>query len=265
MATTVVLITGENMKDFIRSSNVLINPLGANSGVGYAASKVIANASKDYHVIMTGRSLQKVGTAKSEIEAAGIKGSLSAVQLDVTDEKSIAKAVQLVEEQHGKLDALINNAAVGNIDDDIRTRFQVSLETNVIGPALVAAAFRPLLFKSKNPYSIFVSSGVGSLTRAAIPSKHNLPNENAYRASKAALNMIAVVEWRDYHEKGLKVFAMCPGLVVSNLRGTSEEARTFGGAAGDPTVSGQTLLSILQGERDADAGKLVHKDGVYPW
>ena len=214
---------------------------------------------------MTGRSLEKVETAKSEIETAGIKGSLSAMQLNVTDENSIEKAVQLIGERHGRLDALVNNAAVGNADPDIKTRFQLSLETNVVGPAVVSAAFRPLLFKSQNPYSIFVSSGGGSLTMSAEPPKYKIPDDNAYRASKAALNMVAVIEWREFHKKGLKVFTMCPGFVVSNIRGTSEEARTWGGAAGDPDVSGNILLSILQGERDADAGKLVYKDGIYPW
>jgi hypothetical protein len=66
----------------------------------------------------------------------------------------------------------------------------------------------------------------------------------------------------------MKVFAMCPGFVVSNLRGTTEEMRNgspFGMQAGDPMVSGQTLLSIIEGKRDDDAGKFVHKDGVYPW
>jgi hypothetical protein len=52
---------------------------------------------------------------------------------------------------------------------------------------------------------------------------------------------------------------------VSNLRGESEEARNVGGAAGDPEVSGQTVLSVITGQRDADVGKFVHKDGIYPW
>lgn len=53
--------------------------------------------------------------------------------------------------------------------------------------------------------------------------------------------------------------------MVSNLRGEAEEERSAGGAAGDPEVSGQTILQIIEGERDGDVGKFVHKDGVYPW
>jgi NAD(P)-dependent dehydrogenase (short-subunit alcohol dehydrogenase family) len=236
--------------------------------VGFATAKVIASASEDFHVIMTGRSRERVKAAMSEIETAGIKGSLSTIQLDVTDEKSIEQAVKLVQEKYGRLNALVNNAAVGSMDPDIKTRMQLSMDTNVIGPAVVATAFRPLLLKAKKPYSIYVSSGAGSLTRAAGPPSQTyrrLPYEEAYRASKAALNMIAVQEAVEFGSKGLKVFAMCPGFVVSNLRGTSDEARSGWGGAGDPQVSGKTVLSIIQGERDADAGKFVHKDGVYPW
>jgi NAD(P)-dependent dehydrogenase (short-subunit alcohol dehydrogenase family) len=247
---------------------LLRDRIGANSGIGFATAKVIASASGAFHVIMTGRSLEKVKSAMSEIETAGVKGSLSTVQLDVTDEKSIEQAVELVQEKYGRLHVLVNNAAVGSMDPDIKIRLQLCMDTNAIGQAVVAAAFRPLLLKAQKPYSVYVSSGAGSLTKAAEPTSPSycrLPNEEAYRASKAALNMIAVQEAKEFGSKGLKVFAMCPGFVVSNLRGTSDEARSGWWNAGDPQVSGKTVLSIIQGERDADAGKFVHKDGVYPW
>lgn len=77
--------------------------------------------------------------------------------------------------------------------------------------------------------------------------------------------MLAVLEAGEYGSKGLKVFVMSPGFVRSNLRGSSEEARSGWGKAGDPEVSGQIVLSIVQGKRDADVGRFVHKDGVYDW
>lgn len=204
----------------------------------------------------------------SEIEAAGIKGSLSTLQLDVTNEQSVEEAALIVQQQFGRLDVLVNNAAVGGLGRDIKTSFQMCLKTNVSGPAIVSAAFRSLLLKSQNPYSIYVGSGPRTLTRNATqkPSTHqNLQSGGAYQVSKAALNMLAILEARDYGPKGLKVFVMSPGFVRSNLRGSSEEARSGWGEAGDPEVSGELLLSIVQGHRDADVGCLVHKDGVYHW
>lgn len=139
----------------------------------------------------------------------------------------------------------------------------------MLGPALVSAAFRPLLLKSSNPTSIYVSSGAGSLSRAADGTNAKLPapgNPDAYSASKAALNMIALHERADFHDKGLKVFIMSPGFVRSNLRGTSPELVSGWGQAKDPRIAGETLLSIIQGERDADEGKFIHtQNGVFPW
>ncbi|EHY55727.1 hypothetical protein HRR83_007945 [Exophiala dermatitidis] len=250
MASRVVLITG------------------ANSGVGYGVTQVLASASEKFHVIMASRSLERATKAKAEIEASGIEGRLSTVQMDVTDPDSVGKAADRVGQEFGKVDVLVNNAGVASIDQDVLTRFRTCLTTNVIGTALVTAAFRPLLLKSSKPTSIYVSSGSGSLTRTAnlMTSKLPIPGStDAYQASKAALNMIALQERADYHEQGLKVFIVCPGFVRSNLRGTSPDLVSGWGLAKDPRTAGETMLSIIRGQRDADEGKFIHEDGIYPW
>lgn len=186
----------------------------------------------------------------------------------MVDEKSIKQAAAHVHQQFGRLDVLVNNAAVGSRDPDAKTRFQQCMDTNVVGPAVVSAAFRPLLLKSDKPYSIYVSSGAGSMGRSSDPTSatyRGLSNGEAYRASKAALNMIALQESIEFSETNLKVFALDPGFVRSNLRGPSEEARSGWGKAGDPERSGRFIMSVIQGERDADVGTFIHNTGVYPW
>jgi NAD(P)-dependent dehydrogenase (short-subunit alcohol dehydrogenase family) len=258
-----------NKTDMNPSLHLLTHSTGANSGIGLATVKVLASASNAFHVIIASRSLSKADAAKTEIEADNIKGTLSTLQLDVTDEEAISEAVAHVEQQFGRLDVLINNAGVSGImEDNIKSSFQLCLETNVIGPAMVAAAFRPLLMKSENPYSIYVSSGQGTLVRNAarnVSANPNIKSRGAYGVSKAALNMLAALEHAEFGPKGLKVFAVSPGFVRSNLRGTSEEARSGWGNAGDPVVSGELVLSIVQGKRDADVGCFVHTDGIYAW
>lgn len=216
---------------------------------------------------MAGRSMEKLKAAKAAIEdAGGLKGRLTTLELDVTNEESIEKAVRQVETDIGQLDVLINNAAVGNMNANLRTRFEATFQTNVLGPVMVTEAFRPLLLKSKNPYSIYVSSGAGSITSTTKPVTYvEPPHAEAYKSSKAALNLLAVYEYKTYKDKGLKVFPFCPGFVVSKLRGENEEMMNPGGLAGDPRVSGESILSILEGRRDADVGKFVHKDGIYDW
>lgn len=84
--------------------------------------------------------------------------------------------------------------------------------------------------------------------------------------SKAALNMLAVLDSKALGARGVKVFAFCPGLVMSNLRGGGEEERTCGGRAGDPEGAGRAVLGIVEGGRDGDVGGFVHgEEGVYPW
>ena len=164
---------------------------------------------------------------------------------------------------------LINNAGISGIHiDNIKTRFNSVLETNVTGPAMVAAAFRPLLMKSENPYSLFVSSGQGTLVRNAgrnIATNSNVKNVSVYAVSKAALNMLVALEHAKYGPTGLKIFAVSPGFVKSNLRGMSEEEISGWGGAMDADVAGELILSIVVGKRDSDVGCLVHKDGVFTW
>ncbi|KAJ9664413.1 hypothetical protein H2198_000342 [Neophaeococcomyces mojaviensis] len=240
---------------------------GANSGVGLASTAVIASASAEYHVIMASRNPENGKKALAETQALdGIKGTLSTVQLDVTDQASIKNAVKVVEEQFGHLDVLVNNAGVVSQAPDLKTQFEDTFATNVLGPALVTQAFTPLLLKSKNPYSIYVSSGLGSLTMAADASRWDYNVEApVYRATKAALNMWAVQESKMLEKQGVKTFAMCPGFVVSNLRGKDESARSGGGMAKDPRISGEVMLSIIDGRQDANVRKFVSTEGVYPW
>jgi NAD(P)-dependent dehydrogenase (short-subunit alcohol dehydrogenase family) len=171
-----------------------------------------------------------------------------------------------VTEAFGKLDVLINNAGVIGRGPNLRARLDDALRANASGPAATTDAFRSLLLKSKRSYLLNVSSTLGSLANASDPNSldYQLP-ATAYRMSKAALNMLTVQTHKEIGQQGVKVFAVCPGLVRSNLRGGDEAAVSAGGRAVDAEVSGQLFLSIIEGKRDVDVGKFVHKDGVYSW
>lgn len=266
--STVVLITGKYL--------IKLHPIlphftecffqGANSGVGYATSKVLASASAKYHIILASRSLEKGKAASEAIQATGIKGKISIVQLDVTDESSIAAAAKQVKKDHGCLDVLVNNAGVSSKAQTLKGQLETTLNTNVIGAALVTEAFIPLLLKSSNPYLLYISSELGSLNLSSDPAHFDYRiDARVYRMSKAALNMLMVQDSKNLEEHGIKVFAVCPGLVESNLRGQGQQERSAGGKARSPEESGQTILRIIEGERETDVGKFVHKDGVYPW
>ena len=160
---------------------------------------MFANSKEGYRILVSGRDKEAVEQAAAEIEAlkTNPESTLVPLQLDVTDDTSIADAVTFVEKEVGSLDVLVNNAAAGGLKQDLRTRLTNCLTTNVLGAALVSNAFRPLLLKSSNAYTIHVSSGAGSIANAA-KSTPTFEGEDAYRMSKAALNMFAVWEYVEY-------------------------------------------------------------------
>ena len=215
---------------------------------------------------MASRSLEKGNAASEAIQSTGIKGKILSIQLDITDESSIAAAAKKVEKDHGRLDVLVNNAGVYSKAPTLKGQLETTLNTNVIGAGLMTEAFIPLLLRSSNPYLLYISSTLGSLTLASDPARFDYRvDARVYRMSKAALNMLVLQDSKNLEKHGVKVFAVCPGLVESNLRGQDQEERSAGGKAGSPEKSGQTILRIIEGERETDVGKFVHKDGVYPW
>jgi NAD(P)-dependent dehydrogenase (short-subunit alcohol dehydrogenase family) len=157
---------------------------GANRGLGFEAARQLATAG--HQVWIGARDI-----SRGEQAADAIGGRF--VQLDVTDDASVAAAVETV----GGLDVLVNNAGIsgGRINaseatvDDMRNVY----ETNVFGPVRVLHAFIPLLERSPAPVVVNVSSGVGSLGLASDPeSSLSAANYPVYASSKAALNMLTI-------------------------------------------------------------------------
>jgi NAD(P)-dependent dehydrogenase (short-subunit alcohol dehydrogenase family) len=168
--------------------------------------------------------------------------SASHVQLDVTSDESITAAVGFVEKTYGRLDVLINNAAIllDLFETDISTRdlFTRTFATNVIGTACLTEACLPLLRKSNLPKIVFVSSDMGSLAWAT---KRDMPYFNldikAYDSSKAAVNMLALNYARLLEDKEGLVNVVCPGLVTTKLTQNDPEGAT-------PEVGAQRILEL---------------------
>jgi NAD(P)-dependent dehydrogenase (short-subunit alcohol dehydrogenase family) len=120
---------------------------------------------------------------------------VSAVEIDVSSDDSIAAAAATIQKDFGRVDVLINNA--GSLFENpvtpvvSRELFRKTYEVNVYGAAACTEAFITLLSNSAviPPRLIFISSRMGSLATRADPSSHN--NFPIYRSSKSALNMLA--------------------------------------------------------------------------
>lgn len=185
----------------ITPETTIVLVTGANQGIGFTTAKSLASEHKDYHVILAGRRSDAVNEAVATLKKDGL--SVSALVLDLTSEESIKAAAETVDKDFGRLDVLVNNAAIsGHGIENQRERWQAVFNTNVTGTALVTDAFIPLLVKSqKTKRVVFVSSVLGSLALKAdaslgFPSRKL--NEGVYTHSKAALNMLALHYAADY-------------------------------------------------------------------
>ena len=232
---------------------------GGNNGIGLAACQLFA-AQLNYHCIIGSRSWEKGQKAIASIQSSTPGAAVSLVQLDITSDTSIAAAVAEVKAQHGHLDILINNAGVCPTDFS-RSTLRDCLETNAISPAVVTEAFAPILLKAAAPRVIYVSSALGSISQRCDPANQAYSSDyKAYRTSKAALNMLVACDAWQYEGK-MKVFAYCPGYVITDLAGQRAE-KEKAGYAKSPDGSARGLLNIADGTRDDENGMFLHDEEV---
>ena len=175
---------------------------GANQGIGFQIAKDLA--AKGFTVLLGARNIER-----GEAAANAIGPDAVALQLDVTDQASITAAAERVRKEFGRLDVLIQNAAISTTSVHAQTPEEhrkanrpsvVSLDemravwdTNVFGVLSVYQAMLPILRDTPNSRIVNVSSGAGSLTLASEPnSPLHSGFDTTYAASKTALNAITV-------------------------------------------------------------------------
>ncbi|WP_433572077.1 SDR family NAD(P)-dependent oxidoreductase [Streptomyces sp. CA-251247] len=184
---------------------------GATRGIGLETARQLAGAG---HTVYLGARDLKRGQ-----EAAGKFGA-RAIQLDVTDEESVQAAAELVREEAGTLDVLINNAGISGpwklAGEYTAADMEHVYATNVFGLVRVTHAFLPLLGSSSHPVIVNVSSTGGSLTRNTDPTsfEYKVP-VLTYASSKSAVNMITVQYANAY--PNMRINAVNPGLTATDF------------------------------------------------
>jgi NAD(P)-dependent dehydrogenase (short-subunit alcohol dehydrogenase family) len=139
-----------------------------------------------------------------------------AIELDVTDESSVATAASIVKTRFGSLNVLVNNAGtLGKYaliaDSDPETWWQV-LNTNLRGPYLITRAFVPLLLLAgaEEKYIVNVCSVAAHLTN---------PTLSAYQVAKNGLLKLTTLTDAEYTSQGIIAFAVHPGNVPTDIMG----------------------------------------------
>ena len=190
---------------------------GSNKGLGYEAARQLIAAG---HTVYAGARDPELGRP-----AAGRLGARF-VQLDVTDDASVAAAAKVIEADGG-LDVLVNNAGVeGRTPDNVvigaadetAAHMQALFDTNVFGVVRMLHAFLPLLQRSASPVVVNLSSGLSKTADLADPAGpvHFYPGV-AYPASKTAVNTITVQYAKAF--PGVRINAVDPGYTATDLNG----------------------------------------------
>jgi NAD(P)-dependent dehydrogenase (short-subunit alcohol dehydrogenase family) len=227
---------------------------GANKGLGKETARLLVGAGHD---VWLGASDEARGQAAADEVGARF------VQLDVTDDASIAAALGQVQ-ANGGLDVLVNNAGIAKRAEggealDGPSALEV-FDTNAVGIIRVTEAALPLLRRSDNPVVVNVSSALGSFWATHEPSRpaSRFP-AIVYGSSKAAVSMLTVQYAKAVPE--VKFNAVEPGITATELGG-----RGAGTHPGRPAeVSAQLVARLASIGSDGPTGTFQEDDGELGW
>jgi NAD(P)-dependent dehydrogenase (short-subunit alcohol dehydrogenase family) len=231
---------------------------GANKGIGYEIAAGLGALGWSVGVGARDDERREAAVAKLRLAGADAFG----VPLDVTDDASVAGAARLLEERGGRLDVLVNNAAITGgmpqapTEVDPATVLAV-VDTNVIGVIRVTNAMLPLLRRSASPRIVNMSSSVGSLTLQTRPGSETGPLSAAYSPSKSFLTAVTVQYAKELQDTSVLINAACPGFVATDLNG-HRGVRT-------PEEGAAIALHLATLPDDGPSGGMFNDAGVVPW
>jgi NAD(P)-dependent dehydrogenase (short-subunit alcohol dehydrogenase family) len=245
VALSVLFSPGGNGDTMDGMTTTLIT--GANKGLGYeTARRLIADG---HDVWMAARDEARGSRAADELGGRF-------VPLDVTDDASVAAAVDTV----GELDVLVNNAGiVGNrkpVGEMTAGDVRLVYDTNVFGVVRVTQAFVPLLERSDNPVIVNVSSGMGSIGVTSDAQRlESTIVSLAYPSSKTALNMLTS-QWAKALP-GMRVNAVDPGFTATD----------FNDHRGTQTVAegAEQIVRMAELDPSGPTGTFSNRHGAVPW
>jgi len=232
---------------------------GANKGIGYETARGLA--SQGDTVLIGARDEQRGKEAAVKLRAGGL--DVQFLRLDVNDQTTRESARSFIEDKFGKLDILVNNAAVAldmnqkPSEVDMQT-IRKTFDTNFFGVISVTQALLPLIRKSDAGRIVNVSSGLGSLTQNSDPGWEFYPVKLlAYNSSKTALNAFTVMLAHELKDTPIKVNSADPGFTATDLNDHRGYKTVEQGAA--------VIIQLATLHADGATGSYFDDRGVLPW
>lgn len=232
---------------------------GANKGIGLAIAEGLAEAGMS--VWIGARDRVRGEEAVALLRDKGLDVRLLAV--DVADDASVQRAAATLAAEIDALDVLINNAGIffGVTTPPSQIRIEdmkAVYEVNLFGPVRVTQAFLPLLKAAQDARVVMMSSGVGSLTLITDPTSiYSSVNLLDYTSSKVALNAVTVSFAKELEEFGIKVNAVEPGHVRTDLNGNTGFLT--------PREGAETAIKMALIAADGPTGGFFGSHGRQPW
>ena len=194
--------------------------------------------------------------------------NIKAIEIDVTNPESISKAKNIIENEQGKLDILINNAGILGVNPQTAVETSVKdiqevFNTNFFGVINVTQAFLDLLKKSDSPRISNITSGLGSLTLHSDPNwKYYHVKGAAYGTSKTALNAYTIVLAYELKDTNFKVNVIDPGYTATDFNGHS--------GPGSVESAASFIIKHTLTDENAPTGQFFSNDiedesGISPW
>lgn len=276
-ASSSAAASGENHRHHVS----LIN--GSNRGIGLAFAKhlletnnesIVGDKRTNGTVIATCRNPDEAKDLHELREKFGTE-RLEILRIDVLDEKTIEAAAKLVSEKYGRLDCVINTAAVLHLPDRKMVpetsilRFDpeacvLSYRTNAIGPMLMTKHFSKLMLKTAEendegkpvPVIASLSARVSSI------SDNKLGGWYSYRGGKTALNQMTQTAHVEFSRKKnpIAMVLLHPGTVDTELS-TPFKKNVPEGKLFTPEYSAGRMLEVLKDVTLKDSGKFYDYAG----
>jgi len=199
---------------------------GGTDGLGRAAA--LRLAAEGWRVVAAGRDPEKRARLADQARERNL--SLDVLEMDVTSDDSVARAVEQAHARAGSIEVLVNNAGISIVGvleelklDDLRKTF----ETNFFGAVRVTQRVLPIMRRAGRGRIINMSSIAGKVA---------LPLFAAYSGSKFALEGLSDALRREVAPFGIHVVVIEPGFIPTSMQSTAMElsAAYVAGAAASP-------------------------------
>jgi len=212
---------------------------GASSGIGHATALALAEA--DHRLVVTARRTRELVALAERCDVHGAETLV--VPGDLAEAGFAKQLVESAFERFGRLDVLVNNAAVPlhkSIHETTTADVERALRINFLAAVSTSLAAIPIMLAQRAGVIVNVSSFAAKV----VPT-----HEAGYAASKAALNAWSEGLWNDLHGSGIHVAIVHPGPIDTEIWSKLDRPAGFAGKRHPPEQVARAVLAVIRERR----------------